>query len=73
MKRGVPAPPAGVCQGRPTVIAASIQFSKASQQRLHCNVMLLTRWRSLVKKGCLLWLLGVPIPVIILLYILFGH
>jgi hypothetical protein len=24
-------------------------------------------------KGCLLWLLGVPIPVIILLYLLFGR
>jgi len=24
-------------------------------------------------KGCLLWLLGVPIPVILVLYLLFHH
>jgi len=24
-------------------------------------------------KGCLLWLLGVPIPVIVILYLLFHH
>ena len=24
-------------------------------------------------RGCLLWLLGVPIPVIIILYLLLGH
>jgi hypothetical protein len=26
-----------------------------------------------VGKGCLLWLLGVPIPVILVLYLLFHH
>jgi len=26
-----------------------------------------------VGKGCLLWAIGVPIPVIIILYLLFGH
>jgi len=26
-----------------------------------------------VKKGCLLWLIGVPIPVIVLLYIFVFH
>lgn len=26
-----------------------------------------------MKKGCLLWLLGVPIPVIIVLWLLFGR
>jgi len=24
-------------------------------------------------KGCILWLIGVPIPVIIVLWLLFGH
>jgi len=24
-------------------------------------------------KGCILWMVGVPIPVIIVLYLLFGH
>jgi hypothetical protein len=24
-------------------------------------------------KGCILWLIGVPIPVILLLWLLFGH
>jgi hypothetical protein len=28
-------------------------------------------WRNAMKWGCL-WLIGVPIPVIILLYFLFG-
>jgi len=26
-----------------------------------------------VGKGCLLWLVGVPIPVIIVLYLIFHH
>jgi len=26
-----------------------------------------------VGKGCLLWLVGVPIPVILVLYLLFHH
>lgn len=28
---------------------------------------------SVMGKGCILWMVGVPIPVIIVLYLLFGH
>jgi hypothetical protein len=31
-----------------------------------------TRWRDIMGKGILLWLLGIPIPIIILL-LLFWH
>ncbi len=35
--------------------------------------MPVTKMEVDVGKGCLLWAIGVPIPVIIILYLLFGH
>jgi hypothetical protein len=30
-------------------------------------------WRGIMGKGILLWLIGIPIPVIIILWLIFGH
>ena len=55
-------------QHRPLVGA---RLEQALAARVHLSTMRLEE--ETMGRGILLWLLGVPIPVIILLWLFFGH
>jgi hypothetical protein len=42
-------------------------------RRFAFSAATLVSWRRKMGRGILLWLLGVPIPIIILLWLFFGH
>jgi hypothetical protein len=66
-----------VAVGNSEVVKRSLARSKYAQERVKAQRVFLSIGISLEEtvmgRGILLWLLGVPIPVIILLWLFFGH
>jgi hypothetical protein len=61
---------------RVTADGGSPAAKRAAQEPRPCSRVLVidrSREEETMGRGILLWLLGVPIPVIILLWLFFGH